>query len=84
MLKKQAAEILKFINEKTGRNYRFVDTNLKFIIARLQSGASIRDCFQVIAKKTRQWKIVLVKNDLLAPDDKTIFYGTALPCNDHT
>jgi len=55
-IKNQAVEILKFLNEKADRNYRYVDTNLKFIIARLQSGASVRDCYQVIAKKTRQWK----------------------------
>jgi uncharacterized phage protein (TIGR02220 family) len=52
----QAQEILEFLNEKTGREYRPVDTNLKLIIARLKSGATVGKCFQVIAKKTREWK----------------------------
>ncbi len=52
----QALEVLQFLNEKTGRTYRPVDTNLKLIVARLKSGASVMDCSQVIAKKTREWK----------------------------
>lgn len=55
-LKSQAIEILQFLNKKTGRVYRPVDTNLKLIIARLKTGASVIDCRQVIAKKTREWK----------------------------
>ena len=55
-LRKQAVEILEFLNEKTGRIYRPVDTNLKLIMARLESGATLGNCFQVIAKKTREWK----------------------------
>lgn len=54
--KTQAMEVLSFLNEKTGRVYRPVDVNLKLIIARLKSGASLIDCRQVIAKKTREWK----------------------------
>lgn len=53
-LKSQAMEILNFLNEKTGRGYRPVDANLKLIIARLKSGVTLRQCFQVIAKKTRE------------------------------
>lgn len=56
LLKTQALEVLEFLNEKTGRAYRPVDTNLSFIIARLNSGATIGQCFQVIAKKYREWK----------------------------
>jgi uncharacterized phage protein (TIGR02220 family) len=55
-LKKQAIEILNFLNSKTGRVFRPVDTNLKLIIARLKSGATMSNCRQVIAKKTREWK----------------------------
>ena len=55
-LKTQALEILQFLNEKTGRAYRPLDANLKLIIARLKTGASVMDCRQVIAKKTREWK----------------------------
>jgi len=55
-LKSQAIEILNFLNEKTGRAYRPRNENLKLIIARLKSGASVMDCRQVIARKTRDWK----------------------------
>jgi uncharacterized phage protein (TIGR02220 family) len=56
LLKAQATEILNFLNEKTGRTYRPVDANLKLILARLESGASTGECYQVIAKKTREWQ----------------------------
>lgn len=55
-LKSQAQEVLEFLNEKTGRNYRFVDTNLNLVIARFKSGVTVGQCFQVIAKKHRDWK----------------------------
>lgn len=54
-LKEQAREILKFLNERTGKNFHPVDTNLDFIIARLRSGATVQDCKSVIAKKRREW-----------------------------
>lgn len=56
LLNQQAIEVLQFLNEKAGRNYRPEDPNLQLIIARLNSGASVMDCRQVIAKKTREWK----------------------------
>ena len=55
-IKKQAIEVLEFLNEKTGKSFRPVDTNLKFIIARLKSGAHVEDCRAVIAKKYREWR----------------------------
>ena len=54
--KSQAMEVLQFLNKKTKRAYRPVDSNIKLIIARLKSGVSVMDCRQVIAKKTREWK----------------------------
>lgn len=54
-LRTQAVSVLEFLNEKTGRIYRPVDINIKLIIARLASGATVIDCRQVIAKKTREW-----------------------------
>jgi len=54
-IKNQAIEVLNFLNEKTGRIFRPVDTNLKLIIARLRSGATPQDCKSVIAKKRRDW-----------------------------
>ena len=55
-LRRQARQVLDFLNEKTGRAYRPVDTNLKLIMTRLQSGATVTQCRQVIAKKTRAWQ----------------------------
>ncbi len=56
VLKQDAAEVLAFLNEKAGRAFREVNANLKFIVDRLKSGASVDDCRQVIAKKSREWK----------------------------
>lgn len=74
LLKKQAVEILQFLNEKTGRAYRPVDTNLKLIMARLKSGASVMDCRQIIAKKTREWKNDTKMAEYLRP--ATLFNAT--------
>ena len=55
LLRKEATEVLAFLNQKVSRSYRFNDTNLKLIEGRLQSGSSIQDCKSIIAKKTREW-----------------------------
>jgi len=55
-VKAQAIEILEFLNEKTGKAYRPARTNLKLIISKLESGVTKAQCFQLIAKKTREWK----------------------------
>jgi uncharacterized phage protein (TIGR02220 family) len=65
--KLQAIELLQFLNEKTGRAYRPVDTNLKLIIARLKTGATVMNCRQVIAKKTREWKGNETMDEYLRP-----------------
>ena len=52
----EALEVLHFLNEKTSRNYRDTDTNLKPIQARLRSGASVQDCKSIIGRKVLQWK----------------------------
>jgi len=54
--KNEAIEILSFLNEKTGRNYRAGKVNLDFIAERLKEGATVAECRQVIAKKAREWK----------------------------
>ena len=48
-------EVLAYLNNRVGRNYRAVETNLSLIRARLQSGASIAECRQVIDAKVREW-----------------------------
>ncbi len=62
VLHTQAAEVLNFLNQKTGKVYRPVDANLKLIVARLKSGATPGQCRQVIAKKSREWS----KSDKMA------------------
>lgn len=52
----EALEVLHFLNQKTSRNYRDVDANLKPIEARLRSGASVQDCKSIIGRKVLQWK----------------------------
>ncbi len=50
-----AMAVLEFLNAKVGRNYRPVAENMELIIDRLRSGATVTQCRQVIAKKTREW-----------------------------
>lgn len=57
----QAVEVLQFLNDKTKRKFRGLDgrgrptPNLKFIVARLESGATVQDCKTVVARKFREW-----------------------------
>ena len=66
-LRLHALEILRFLNEKTGRNYREKDTNLRLIQARLRDGASVQDCKAVIARKWREWRDDPVMNKYCRP-----------------
>lgn len=74
LLKSQALEVLDFLNQKTGRAYRPVDSNLKLIMARLKTGATVMDCRQIIAKKTREWKGNIKMAEYLRPE--TLFNGS--------
>lgn len=51
-----ATGILEFLNKRADRNYRPVDANLRLIAARLEEGATVEECRQVIAKKCREWR----------------------------
>lgn len=53
--KEEATEVLRFLNEKTSRSFRYVDGNLRLIEARLKSGATVQDCKSVIARQCRAW-----------------------------
>lgn len=48
-------EVLAYLNEQTGKSYRAVETNLKLIRAKLDSGATLDDCKAVIDAKVEQW-----------------------------
>lgn len=51
-----AKQILDFLNKKTGKNYRPVQSNLSGIRARLNEGFSADQIRQVIALKAREWR----------------------------
>lgn len=53
--KENAIAVLEYLNEKTNCNYRQVATNLDFIIARFNDGATVEDCFAVINAKCEEW-----------------------------
>lgn len=72
--KSQAIEVLQFLNEKTKRAYRPVDSNIKLITARLKSGVTVMDCRKVIAKKTREWSGKEIMAEYLRP--ATLFNAT--------
>ena len=67
-------EVLTFLNEKTGRNYRPVKANIEMIAARLKEGATVDECRQVIAKKCREWRADEKMESYLRP--KTLFNRT--------
>lgn len=51
-----AVQVLQFLNEKTGKAYRPVDTNLEFIAARLDEGYTVAEMRKVIVRKCDKWK----------------------------
>lgn len=53
--KEQAAEVLNFLNLKSGKSYRLVEANLEPIRMRLKSGVTVDDMKSVIALKCREW-----------------------------
>lgn len=55
-LRKIAAEVLVFLNEKAGKNFELNGANSEFVIARLKDGATPDDLRAVVAKKCREWK----------------------------
>ena len=53
--RKQAAEIIAFLNEKAGKGFEPKGANLDFVIARLKDGETVDDCRAIIAMKVREW-----------------------------
>ena len=54
-LQTEAAEVLTFLNERTGRHFRAKKAALAPIMARLKEGYSASECRAVIARKVREW-----------------------------
>lgn len=73
-LSEECAEVLAFLNEKTGRNYQPVKANIQLIAARLREGATVVQLRQVIAKKCREWRDDPTQEIYLRP--KTLFNAT--------
>lgn len=69
-----AIAVLQFLNEKAGRNYQATEPNLSLIVGRLKEGATVQQCRQVIAKKTREWSIKPDMAEYLRP--ATLFNRT--------
>lgn len=51
----QSIEVINFLNEAAGRNYKPVDANVRLIAARLKEGATVADCKAVIADRCGKW-----------------------------
>lgn len=73
-LSEACAEVLGFLNIKTGRRYKPVKANIEMIAARLREGATVDECRQVIAKKCREWRTDEKMEAYLRP--KTLFNRT--------
>jgi uncharacterized phage protein (TIGR02220 family) len=52
----EAALVLTYLNEQSGRDYRPVNGNISLIAARLREGATVEDCKAVIDRKVEQWR----------------------------
>lgn len=74
LLKKQADEILTFLNEKTRCNYRHIETNLRPIVSLLRSGVLQEQMYAVIAMMCRKWANDPKMEDYLRP--ATLFNKT--------
>lgn len=69
-----AKRILTFLNERTGRNYRPVPSNLKPITARIKEGYTEDECRMVVAQRCRKWATDEKMAEYLRP--KTLFNAT--------
>lgn len=72
--REMAEEIVNFLNQKTGRNYRAVPVNTDLICARLKEGATLQDCKSVIALMVRKWRYDQTMKEYLRP--ATLFNRT--------
>lgn len=68
-----AAEILDFLNARTGRSYKPVKANLEKIEARLKEGSTPEEIKQVVSRKCQEWMGTKMEQ-YLRPD--TLFNAT--------
>ena len=69
-----AAEIIEYLNSKTETNYQPVESNTKFITARIQEGRTVEEIKAVIDRKCPEWPPGHSHRQYLRP--KTIFAAT--------
>ena len=50
-----AEKVIQYLNDKTGRKYRAVPSQTKFIEARIAEGATLQDLIAVINRKCMEW-----------------------------
>lgn len=72
--KPDAITLISFLNDKAGKNYRAVDSNLNPLMARMKEGATVQEIKSVIAMKVRQWGADEKMSEYLRPD--TLFNKT--------
>lgn len=71
---KDAAEVLAYLNDKAGRNYKPVPANIGLIAARLREGATADDCRKVVDAKVSAWLGDAKMGEYLRP--ATLFNAT--------
>ncbi len=62
-----AEKVIQYLNEKTGRKFRAAPSQTKLIIARLNEGATLKDCIAVIDRKCAEWLDDPKMNQYLRP-----------------
>lgn len=63
----EAVDVLEYLNEKTGRHFRPVASNIRLVKGRLASGVTAEVCKQVIDAKVSQWLNDPKMEDYLRP-----------------
>lgn len=61
----QYSEIINYLNKKTGKNFKNVESNKKFIRARWNEGYRMNDFKKVIDNKVQEWKGITFANGKL-------------------
>lgn len=69
-----AAQVLEYLNKKTGKSFRPVESNLKLIRARLNEGYTESDIRRVIDRKAQEWSNDKSMRQYLRPE--TLFGAT--------
>lgn len=65
------SEVIDYLNTTTNKHYKYTDSTIKLIKARLNEGFTVEDFKKVIDKKTKDWKNDSKMKDYLRP--QTLF-----------